>query len=978
MIRRAGFIWAVVVFGGMGIGAASDAPNAAGRSVTIRPPLAFEANRGQTDPSVRFMARGEGYALFLTPGEAVFKLRPDGAKAPAAPAVLRMQLRGAAQTNLAGTEPLPGTVNYFIGNDPAKWKTQIETFGRVTYPGVYPGIDLIYYGTERQLEYDFVVAPGADPQSIRLHFEGARAQLNANGNLSLAIAGRALSFRKPVVYQMEQGRKRFVAGAFSLRNGDAGFTVGSYDRSKPLTIDPSIVYETYLGGSLTDNIGYYTGIYPSGESDPTQGLAVDSLGNAYVVGWTYSSDFPVQNAYETAPSKSSAAYSAFVTKLNPTGTALVYSTYLAGSVYDNGTSIAVDANFNAYVGGTTQSPDFPVTSGAFMTTCAGWNPCGLFGPAKGFITKLSASGSSLVFSTYLGGTTNGDYLSALAVDPQGRTYVTGYSYDSCDTTYMPANSCFPETGNAVLPETLFDRKYTPNATNQGSAFLTVFDPAGASLLYSTLYGDSDPPLYAPTNMDFPVIGTGVAVDAAGNFYLSGSTRDWHLPTTPGSYEPTIVANSIYQGYVAKFSSISSGAQLLYATYLGGANTITGSTQVSSVTADANGSAYVTGMTSASDFPVTPGAYQNSCVSSCSSGFITKFKPDGSGLLWSTYFGSHQGLQSAGLIHLDTLGNVYIGGTASWGSGFPSVNSVQTNSGGSGQAYVAKMNPTGSTLYFASLVGAGGVVSSQSGQGLAIDSAGNIYLAGDTNGGGLPATPGAFQPNFAPGGSNGGDGFIAKINPFVTSNTALLVNPNSTNAGQNITFTATVTGSGGLTPTGTVNFMNGAALLGSAALNGSGVAVFSSATLAAGSYSVTADYSGDNTYSPSQSSPQPLTIGTTGEPQFTWSVTSSGVQSPGVLYVNLKVVNTGTGLAANGKVTALAFRTITGTGTATMDPGSPPLPIALGNLGVGQSATVRILVDAPATIVRFTVTETGTVMDAQTKSYSYSSSELVLQ
>jgi len=365
-------------------------------------PLHFEANRGQTGKDVRFLSRGAGYSLYLTASEAVLVLaKPDtyakhdarrtqaqpGANAQVKPVALRMSLAGAARKPLvSGLEKLPGKANYFIGNDPAKWRTNVPTYARVQYREVYPGIDLVYYGNQRQLEYDFVLAPGADSKKIVLDFQGAdKVEIDAQGELVLHAPGGDIRQHKPVIYQEIDGVRREIEGGYVRKGSNrVGFRVAAYDTSRPLVIDPVLAYSTYLGGV---------------DFDMGRGIAVDAHGRAYVTGLTwFVNDFPTTLG-AVQPLIAGGFFDAFVTKLDPTGSTLVYSTYLGGISDDWGNKIAVDADGNAYVTGGTYSTNFPTTSGAFQTTYAGDD-----GTSKGdaFVTKLDPSGSRLVYSTFLG------------------------------------------------------------------------------------------------------------------------------------------------------------------------------------------------------------------------------------------------------------------------------------------------------------------------------------------------------------------------------------------------------------------------------------------------------------------------------------------------------------------------------------------------------------------------------------------------
>src|ERR1017187_4186580 len=439
----------------------------------IGAPLSFEPNQGQLASTVQFLSRGSGYALFLTPGKVVLNLeRQPGASAgatgqtPQAASVdtLRMSLVGAnPKANAVGLAPQPGVVNYFIGNDPKNWRSGIPTYGKVSYPQIYPGVDLVFYGNQRQLEYDFVVAPGADPSRIAWRIDGARARVDAEGNLALSAPNGPAAFKKPVLYQLDGDKKTSVEGWFAVAGSQVRFRLGSYDHSRALIIDPVLSYASYLAGSGTDNIGRTLDNGPNGTS---QGLAVDSAGSAYVAGHTYSIDFPTKNPYEGAPPAKippvppGAWPSAFVTKFSPDGSSLVYSTYLGGNGYDYAYAIAVDSSGNAYVAGETDSPDFPVTAGAYQTVCSpapnntgessAESSCGS-SDTSAFVTKLNPTGTGLVYSTFLGGYSSYAYATAIAVDGAGRAYIAG---DEAETCYrgLPYTfqSCFPTTSGAVI------------------------------------------------------------------------------------------------------------------------------------------------------------------------------------------------------------------------------------------------------------------------------------------------------------------------------------------------------------------------------------------------------------------------------------------------------------------------------------------------------------------------------------------------
>ena len=764
-------------------------------------PLNFEPNQGQAASAVQFLSRGPGYAIFLAPGEVSLNLErqqaaaaAEAGQAPGAASVdtVRMSLIGAnAKAHAVGRDPQPGVVSYFIGNDPKNWRSGIPTYGKVDYPQIYPGVDLVFYGNQRQLEYDFVVAPGADPNRIAWRIEGATASVDADGNLALSAFNGPASFKRPVLYQMDGDKKISVEGSFAVAGNQVHFHLGSYDHSKALVIDPVLSYASYLAGSSTDHIGQTTGP-GSLQVGTSQALAVDSAGSVYVTGYTYSLDFPTKSPYQSLPTKQSGVSpgqwpSAFVTKFSPDGSSLVYSTYLGGSGSDTGYAIAVDSSGNAYVTGQTNSSNFPITPGAYQRVCAPIpNSLGVSSASSNcnssdssvFVTKLNSIGSSLVYSTFLGGY-GFAYATAIAVDGTGRAYIAGNEEIACATAYT-FQSCFPTTNGAVIPGSR-----SIGGANQ-DAFIAAFDPTGAELLYSTLFGDLDIASGGTT------WGTGVAVDANGYFYLVGETIAGNLPTTAGVIQPTAAPldNSgvyvlAYRGFVAKFSPIGSagGVSLAYATYLGG-QTQTGFDYVSGVAIDGASNAYIAGYTNSPDFPVTSGAYSTVCGpngQNCAAAHVTKLNPSGSSIVWSTFVGDAKSDASdafyfTGPIQLDGNGNVYIMGQA--GPGFPLVNPVEPAvSSGTMELAVAELDHTGSKLLFSTRIGSAGLQTSGP-AGLAVDSAGDIYLAGNTIGPGLITTPGAFQTTANSSGCCY-HGFVAEIVPtgtVVTLATAGQVEP----------------------------------------------------------------------------------------------------------------------------------------------------------------------------------------------------------
>jgi hypothetical protein len=725
-------------------------------------PLSFEVNRGQTAAPVNYLARGSGYTLFLSATQATLGLtqQPAHKGASSVEDVLRLGLVGAnPAAAVVGLDRLPGVSNYFLGNEPSKWLTNVPNYGEVAYQNVYPGVNLVYYGNQGQLEYDFVLAPGADAGAIRLSVQGAQSvRLDAQGDLVLHTAGGDVVQHAPVVYQNIGGQRQAVAGRFVLEgNGQVGFRVGAYDRSAPLVIDPVLVYSTYLGGSGNDSAA---------------GIAVDSAGNAYITGSTNSTNFPTVGALQTTPS------GRFVSKLNASGTALVYSTYLGGTGNDSGnvTGIAVDSAGDAYVTGSTTATNFPTTPGAYQTS---------LGQATGsaFVTKLNATGSALAYSTYLHGgspypQSSDSWATSIAVDGAGDAYVTGSTFDTS----------FPTTPNAF-------QSGNPASGFYGNAgFVTKLNASGSALVYSTYLGGNN------YNIDgFATnIGQAIAVDGAGDAYVTGTTYALDFPTTSGAFQPTNTSGW-YNGLAFVTELNPSGTALVYSTYLGGyaGNGDAGN----AIAVDASGSAYVTGYNFDQDFPTTPGAFQT--FQSGPSAFVTKLNPSGSALAYSTCLGGGPNAGTGYAIAVDSSGNAYVAGETG-STSFPTRNALQ-GYGGNGDAFVSELNASGSALLFSTYLGGSGGDSASS---IALDSAGNIYVTGGTTSTNFPTTPGAYQTAYSGSGSTS-DAFVARINPTASSpSLAVAGYPSPTTAGVSHTFTVTALNADGTVNTGytgTVHF-----------------------------------------------------------------------------------------------------------------------------------------------------------------------------
>ena len=765
-------------------------------------PLDFEENHGQVDERVKFLSRTGEYTLFLTADEIVLSLKANSSHDQAITEqipgrVLRTKLLNAnPAARVTGLNKQLGTSNYFIGNDQAKWQSNVPTYAKVKYEGIYSGIDLVYYGNQRQLEYDFIVAPGADPRRIAFDVLGAeQIRQDANGDLVFKMGKEEIRWRKPFVYQKRGETKQSVAASYTVTDTNSvGFALSQYDARRPLYIDP-LIYSTYLGGSGED-FGY--------------GIAVDSVGNAYVTGQTFSTDFPVSSgAFQTicGGKTGTSCYNkgeAFIAKLNPQGSGLVYSTYLGGNGGDAGTGIAVDSTGNVYVTGQTYSANFPTTSGAFQRVCE--RPCSGHGAA--FVTKLNPQGSDLVYSTYLGG--NGpDWGGGIAVDKAGSVYVTGQA----------SSTNFPTTPGA------FQTVCGDAGCGFGDVFVAKLNPEGSALIYSTYLGGS--------GLDF---GRGIAVDKAGYAYVTGGTLSTDFPTTPGAFQ-TVCGDpdcSFGDAFVAKLDP--SGSALIYSTYLGGSSSEIGT----AVAADSVGNAYVVGGTSSPDFPT-----RNPIQASYGGGgdaFVAKLNIAGV-LIYSTFLGGSAEDNGNGIAS-DNVGNIYVTGNTS-STNFPILNSVQAANSGYSNAFVAKIRGSG-TLSYSTYLGGGNY---DIGTGIAADNAGNAYVIGATDSSSFRTRKPLQAAN------NGGfDAFVAKLGTTRLTATTISSSLNPSIQGASVTFSAGVTSANGAPPNGEkVTFMMYQTVLGTGVLSG-GAASLTLSALPVGDNPIKAVFVGDSNFSQSTSTP----------------------------------------------------------------------------------------------------------------------------
>jgi hypothetical protein len=636
-------------------------------------PLLFEPNRGQAVREVKWLARGPGYQLFFT-SDAVTIALPERAAAPARSAsqrpesllprlpfpspaespisVFRMKLTGSHAWNTAdGLESTGSTSNYYIGNDPKQWRTDIPNYARLKEKGVYDGIDLVFHSRGDQLEYDFEVAPGADPRQIRLAFDGLDHMHvdDQTGDLLLTTASGTVARQiRPKIYQQIGERRVEVAGGYEiLDHGQITFALASYDRRQPLVIDPSVVFTVLLAGESWDSVG---------------GIAVDSSGNAYIAGSTQSVHFPLvivkwEPGWGSVHGDATAG-DAFVTKLSPTG-AILFSAYFGGTSSDGASAIALGST-GVYITGTTLSNDFPLR-GPFM---------GRRGLIDIFVAKISLTGNEYLYSSYLGGS-GSDYARAIAVDPSGAAYIVGFT-QSTD---------FPRAGPR------------PSQFNGGGedGFLTKVAPQGDHLVYSGYLGGNGSD-----------VATCVAVDQNGFAYVAGGTSSTDLPVTPG-------LQTFPVGYITGFVlSMEPGGTIRFLRYLGGDKSdvqpvYAAQEFVSAITVDANSNIYLAGVTKSSKFPVSQSGFL--FIKPSPSGFYTGFVVSLDAALqprWGTYFGSNDGDDYLYSIAVNGAGDVYLGGSTTSGGipGLPWLPRPNPTAG-----FVAKLTNSVHILSYAMRLGA---------------------------------------------------------------------------------------------------------------------------------------------------------------------------------------------------------------------------------------------------------------------------------
>jgi hypothetical protein len=728
--------------------------------------LSFQPNVGQVDSRADFLARGNGYNLFLTPTGAIFDLLSKRADAPApinslsgrkvarqnhgpyenARVGLMMKLIGGNTASpLQAQQELPSKVNYFIGNNPKNWRSQIPTYGRISQKDVYAGVDLIYYGNQRQLEYDFVVAPGADYKQIRLAFAGAdRIRIDGNGDILLKIKGGVVRQRKPFVYQETGGvRKEIACRYVILGKNEVGFKVGEYDSTKQLIIDPVLLYSTYLGGTGVD-----------------EALAVTANSSSVFISGSTSSatSFPVTTGvYQTVYGGGTDAFVAKLNHISESAPFFDYITYLGGSGVEHGYGIAADAENNAYVVGDTTSTNFPTTSGSFRSSTI---PSPRF--VDSFATKLNANGSALIYSTYIGGSQGYDYARDVAIDAAGTAYITG---DTTSVDFPLDEAGTTRTTPGGLP------RHFEDGFDEPDAFVLGLNVTGNNLIYTTFLGGAGRRVADK--------GYGIAV-GLGNQFVTGFTS-----ATTGF--PLVNEYQSYGGgtsdvFVARLEYVDGLLSLRYSTYLGGNNEERGK----DITVDSTGKLYLTGSTNSANFP-TRNALQpvfrgGTCAEPgsttrfvCHDVIVVKIDPYLSGnssLLYSSFLGGRSDDLGNG-ITIDPFNNLYLTGETN-SDDFPlrglvpaDSRPLRTDYTGAGDAFITKLNASGIdnfaygySAYLGEFFHALSHIafSREYGNGIALDSFGNAYVVGQTASNRFSKGSVPF-PSY---GGNVGDGFVAKV------------------------------------------------------------------------------------------------------------------------------------------------------------------------------------------------------------------------
>jgi hypothetical protein len=754
-------------------------------------PLSFEENQGQSGAGVQFLSHGNGYDVSLMSQEADFTLRQPISKPMASLrqskfvrnrgrlgtteklSMLRMRLGDSnPSAAIAGVDRTATRVNYFIGNDPKKWHTDVPAYAKVKYAGIYPGIDLVFYGNRSELEYDFVLAPGANPKTIALDVDGAsKMHLDARGNLVMSVAGVSVNLKKPNAYQDLNGVRHEVAGNYAITNNrEVRFALANYDRTKPLTIDPVVTYSTYVGGSGNASGG-----------DVGNGIALDGSGDAYIAGVTSSADLAQVHGIGPVPTSVTIGNtSAFVAELNPTGTAALYLTYLGGSTSDSAFAVAVDGATpaNIYVTGSTESADFPLST--TNTPLQPLPPASVNLGGSAFVTRLNPAltgTAQLVYSSFLGGSGNpngGDFGNGIAVDANNDAFVTG---ETMSTTGFP-------TLNATTAP------FSPiQLSVAGNAFVTEINTAAsgnASLLFSTIFGGNGA---GNINFSFGDYGAGITLDSSSNAYIVGTTSSGASFPTAGTQISKCANNTTSAAFVSVINLATPATPALsYSTCLAGTTADTGN----GIAVGPSSVIYLTGAAFSTDFPLVPAGntiplgfpgavpvgFPNTDTSVA---FVSTVNPTAaSPLVYSTFLGGNGGDGGLG-VAVDSAGVAYVTGQTG-STDFPvTPGTIQaTGTNGSGNAFVSKVNAAAGgnggqdLLYSTYYGGTGDGGDPDAGNAIAVMGT-NAYVTGQATTGAI-TTPGAYHTST--NNPTGLNAFVAEL-PLVA---ALGVTPTSLNFG----------------------------------------------------------------------------------------------------------------------------------------------------------------------------------------------------
>jgi beta-propeller repeat-containing protein len=761
-------------------------------------PLAFEANEGQADPQVKYVARGSGYRLSLTskqaimslPGrkgtsevrdmmmnkrrgaaavKAMLKKRALSAQRESSTAVLRMNLLGAdPHTQLIAEDRQQGIVNYFLGNDPSKWRSNIALYGRVSYRNVYPGVDLAFHGAGKQLEFDYLVSPGADAAPIALSFEGAESiRTDGAGDLVLATSAGPVQLHKPIAYQSKNGERYAVDARFVLKGKNhVAFELGSYDHTRELVIDPTVTYSTYFGGNLADY----------GVS-----IAVDASGNSYVAGATDSSTIPAAGGTTVSPSNNgsfSGSFDTFVTKIGPTGNC-IFTTFFGGTNDDFPGGIAIDSQ-GIYIAGTTDSADFPATVGQTLFLGGITN-----GANDAYAVTLALSTGAFTWGTYIAGSDSDSGL-GVAVDSGHNIYVVGETYSQNLGGALGGVNPLP-SGSAVNLN---------SGSGADDGYIVKLNSGGTAYSLVSYIGGSNGDL-----------ATGVALDGSGNIYVAGTTISTDLPVTSPVVQSQCgtdgtcnagATGAVDDAFVVSIKANLSGYN--YVTYYGGS----GVDEALAIAADASGNAFFTGTTSSSDFPTSGTPFQTALLGTTNA-YLVELNSSGSAATYGTYFGG-DGSDFGLSVALDVSDNVYLTGqTTSSSASFPLLNPTQAVGSGNSDAFVSVLGLSQGQLLFSTFLGGGGDEDQFEGA-IGLDSSENIYVAGDTDSGNgttavFPTTAGPIDGTYGggtclkPGGGSipCTDAFVTAYGPATTADfTVSATTPAAVSPGTSGTSTVTLT------------------------------------------------------------------------------------------------------------------------------------------------------------------------------------------